>query len=131
IDPHEGLESVSCPTTSFCVAVDESGYVLTYNGSSWSSPDEIDPGTGQTLTSVSCPTASFCVAVDMMGNVLTYNGSSWSSPESIGADIWLYSVSCPAASSCVAVGFDGDVFTYSSIGTLTQGTPTSASVADG
>jgi hypothetical protein len=29
------------------------------------------------------------------------------------------------------VGFDGDVFTYSAIVTLTQGTPTSASVADG
>jgi hypothetical protein len=170
IDTNHWLSSVSCPTTSFCEAVDLNGNVLTYNGSSWSSPAEIDPGTGQTLTSVSCPTTSFCAAVDLMGNVLTYQGSSWSSPESVDAGNWLESVSCPTASFCVAVDNNGnvltyqgsswsspeslgagnwlssvscptasfcvavdsyDAFTYSATVTLTQGTPTSASVADG
>jgi len=37
-----GLNSVSCPTASFCITVDRMGDFLTYNGSSWSSPDEID-----------------------------------------------------------------------------------------
>ena len=75
-----GLNSVSCPTASFCITVDRMGDFLTYNGSSWSSPDEIDQNG---LYSVSCPTASFCAAVDGKGNALTYKGSSWSSPDSI------------------------------------------------
>jgi hypothetical protein len=41
--------------------VDGSGNAITYNGSSWSKPDSIDP---TPLFSVSCPTASFCIAVD-------------------------------------------------------------------
>ncbi|MDA8069033.1 MAG: hypothetical protein M0T77_10560 [Actinomycetota bacterium] len=53
IDPSGGsLESVSCPTQSFCAAADDLGNVLTYNGSGWSSPTEIDPH-GATV-SVSC-----------------------------------------------------------------------------
>ena len=39
-------DSVSCPTASFCAAVDGSGNALTYNGSSWSSPDSIDANKG-------------------------------------------------------------------------------------
>ena len=53
IDPLRGQPtSVSCPTATFCVAVDQSGYALTYNGTSWSSPEEIDPG--NILESVFC-----------------------------------------------------------------------------
>ena len=112
IDPSQGyLSSISCPTATFCVAVDFHGNVLTYNGSSWSSPDSIDPGTN--LMSVSCPTASFCAAVDFAGHVLTYNDSSWSSPKLIDWDTPLESVSCPSASFCAAVDNTGPhVLTY-------------------
>ncbi len=54
---------------------------FTYDGTSWSSRDEVDPN-GGALNSVSCPTASVCAAVDYDGNALTYCGSSWSSPDS-------------------------------------------------
>jgi hypothetical protein len=54
--------SISCPTTSFCVAVDFDGDALTYNSGRWSSPDEIDPGVP--LESVSCSTPVSCIAVD-------------------------------------------------------------------
>ena len=44
-DPDGGvLSSVSCPTASFCAAADSSGNAFIYDGSSWSSPDSIDPG---------------------------------------------------------------------------------------
>ena len=86
--------------------------VLTYNGSSWSSPVSIDPSGGG-LSSLSCPTASFCVAADVSGNVLTYNGSSWSSPDSINFGYAvLTSVSCPTANFCAAMDGRGDIFTY-------------------
>ena len=97
---------VSCPSASFCAAVDYEGNALTFNGSSWSAPAKID-GTAYGLTSVSCPSSSFCVAVDHGGNALTFNGSSWSAPRSIDATgNVLTSVSCPSASFCVAVDLD-------------------------
>jgi hypothetical protein len=83
------LASVSCPSSSFCVAVDYSGNALTFNGSSWSAPASIDPAG---LLSVSCTTASFCVAVG--DNALTFNGSSWSAPASIDGVNSLVAVSC-------------------------------------
>jgi hypothetical protein len=76
------LESVSCPSPSFCAAVDArfiapgeyQGYVLTFNGSSWSTPEKIDNFNG--LRSVSCASSSFCAAVDGSGDALTFNGLS-------------------------------------------------------
>jgi hypothetical protein len=61
--------------------VDLQGDALTYDGRSWSTPDNI--ADGGDLTSVSCATAKFCAAVDDDGNVLTYDGHRWSSPDSI------------------------------------------------
>jgi hypothetical protein len=52
------------------VAVDQQGNALTWNGSTWSAPLDIDPGFS--LTSVSCTSSTFCVAVDDDGNAPTY-----------------------------------------------------------
>jgi len=128
-DAGDSPSSVSCPSASFCAAVDYEGNALTYNGSSWSSPDEIDPSAGS-VVSVSCPTASFCAAVDDAGNIFTYNGSSWSSPDPNPGHDSLLSVSCSAVGFCAAV-VGPYVFTYQAVVTLTQASPTSASVADG
>ncbi len=121
IDPDGGiatLTSVSCPSASFCMAVDQAGRALTWNGSSWLSLRIIDPNGG--LSSVSCPSATSCVAVDTSGDALTWNGNSWSSPQSIdpfspstgtGGD--LTSVSCPTALFCAAVdASDGSLFLW-------------------
>jgi hypothetical protein len=105
-DPIEiagALDSVSCPSTSFCMAVDTSGYAFTYNGSAWSAPVNIF---SDELFSVSCPSASFCVAVGH-GKALTYNGTSWSAPVTIdtsGGEGDFESVSCLSSSFCAAVG---------------------------
>lgn len=101
IDAGSDLGSVSCPSSSFCVAVDEAGKAVTYNASTWSAPATIDAG--HELSSVSCPSASFCVAVDRQGYALTFNGSSWSAPSRIEASAGLASVSCPSSSFCMAV----------------------------
>ena len=58
-----GINGVSCPTTSFCVAVDSAGNVLT-------SANPTGPATGWTVSNlsgkgiygVSCPTTGLCVA---------------------------------------------------------------------
>jgi hypothetical protein len=63
IDPNGGgLRSISCPSASFCAAVDFKGNALTYGVGTWSSLDIVDPGTP--LESVSCSSATSCIAVD-------------------------------------------------------------------
>jgi hypothetical protein len=109
IDGTNPLVAVSCPSASFCSAVDNNGSALTYNGSSWSAPSDIDFTTY--LTSVSCASASFCAAVDYYGSALSYNGSFWSAP--IRIVLAFASVSCPSASFCAAVDYNGNALTYS------------------
>ena len=63
-------DSATCVSPSFCMAVDEEGDALIYNGQTWSGPAKVDPSN---FTDVSCPTTSFCVGVDLDGNALTYS----------------------------------------------------------
>lgn len=118
----QGLGSVSCPTTSFCVALDPAGYVVTSTdpgggASAWSSgPSRINAAAG--LFGVSCPSSSLCVAVgggsnepyvatsiDPVGGSVTWNASALSGGDQLSA------VSCPSVSLCVAVGYGGTVAT--------------------
>ena len=78
IDGSLGLNSVSCPSSSFCMAVDFSGNALAYNGSVWTAPALV--GGTHSLGSVSCPSSSFCAALDFTGLAITYDGSSWAAP---------------------------------------------------
>jgi hypothetical protein len=123
IDPSTYLDSVSCPSASFCVAADGHGNALTYNLSKRSKPVRIDPN-GEGIQSVSCSSASFCVAVGFVdnaitrhivnGNALIYNGFTWSSPMMIALPdrFGLSSVSCASSSFCVAVAGNDNVVAY-------------------
>ena len=70
---------VGCASLTFCVAVDQTGNALSFNGSSWTAPLSVDGGNH--LTSVSCPSASFCLAVDAPGNQVQFDGSSMEPPD--------------------------------------------------
>jgi hypothetical protein len=111
------LWAVSCPSDSFCVAVDGTGDVVlstdpTGGGSAWSVVN-VDGGTK--LTSVSCASESLCVAVDAAGNALS------STDPLGGAGAWnvvpadpghaFTSVSCTPAGLCVAVDNAGHAVT--------------------
>ncbi len=109
IDTFNLMNSVSCSSASFCVAVDYQGGAVTYNGASWSSATDIDGSND--LTSVSCPSATFCGAVDYEGKALTYDGTHWSSPATADPGNELNSVSCPTATFCAAVDNDGNTLT--------------------
>lgn len=119
------LNSVSCPTTSLCVAVDESGHVLTSTdpaggAGAWSAPVSIDPG--NTLDQVSCPSTSLCVAVDDDGNALvstdpTGGSSAWkvtkidpNAEQPLGGNSAAV-VACPTVSFCVVVDTYNDIIT--------------------
>ena len=109
VDPAFHATSVSCPSASFCAAVDQAGDVAMYNGSTWSTPANID---ANKLNSVSCPSTSFCVAVSNSGDAIKYNGSTWGTPASIDGFNLINSVSCVSSSFCVAVDFHGNALTY-------------------
>lgn len=78
VDPGGGLDSIACPTTTFCLAADESGSVVTWNGTTWSARQPVlpsateYPGMG---TFVSCPNAQFCMIMNGDGDYATYSGS--------------------------------------------------------
>ena len=64
---------MTCVSTTFCVAVGASGYVTTYNGTSWSTATDVD--STRSLDSVSCTSSTFCEAVDTSGYATKYTGS--------------------------------------------------------
>jgi hypothetical protein len=111
------IADVSCPSSTFCVAVSAVGDASTFNGRSWSSPNPIDSesvttGNGSGLTAVSCSSSTFCVAVDGSGDAVIFDGTRWSAPEPIDPSLGLTSVSCSAANFCVALDDIGDALTY-------------------
>jgi subtilisin family serine protease len=116
----EAMLSVSCASSSFCMAVGRVAgkpFAERWNGSEWSilaAPNPVGAA-GANLAGVSCPTTSACMAVgfqEISGTRKTlterWNGSGWSvlSSPNPAKEGWpeLRSVSCLSASSCIAVG---------------------------
>ena len=121
IDRNEIVRSVSCASPSFCVAVDDTGHEMTYDGASWSAPREVDAagaGLGPSAgIHISCPTSSFCEVFDNGGYALSYKGSTWSAPVRIdgtpgGNDGKWVSLSCASASFCLETDSSGYSFAY-------------------
>ncbi|HEY5245601.1 MAG TPA: hypothetical protein VIJ60_08020, partial [Acidimicrobiales bacterium] len=112
------LTDVSCPTTTFCAAVDTGGNVVTYAGGRWAAPINVDPASTGGFTSVSCSTTTFCMAVSGSDRAYSlYDGSSWSPPAQPPAAAEIpsdfVSVSCPTTTFCATVdGTSGTVAIY-------------------
>ncbi|MFZ2055830.1 MAG: hypothetical protein WAV54_00270, partial [Acidimicrobiales bacterium] len=132
---------------------------LTESSGTWTDPEAPLPagaGTDPDVVpnSVSCPSAGDCAAVGYytdssgyhQGLLLTESSGTWTATEAplpAGAgtppDVSLSSVSCASAGNCAAVGWYADSSSYqqgllvteAEAGTLTQGSPTSATVANG
>jgi hypothetical protein len=110
------LNGVSCISSSFCVAVDSTGQVLTSTTPSeplpWP-PTHVDGN--NSLLAVSCHSTAFCVAVDDAGNVLTsveptVKPPTWTS-RNVDLSGPISGVSCPSSALCVAVDHGGGVLT--------------------
>jgi hypothetical protein len=113
--------AVSCPTSTWCEAVTDTGYAYAYRNGSWSGADDIYPAanavhirypTADTINGVSCANPRFCAAVTAKGAALTWDGTRWSAPAAIGlpaiqdAPAFMYSLatiglSCPSATFCL------------------------------
>ena len=118
VDGAANLSQVSCPSTSFCMAVDRSGNAVAEVQGSWGAPDNIDT---YALEGVSCASSTFCMAVDSAGYWLTYNGSGWLKHSVYDSYQQPTAVSCVTNSFCVALDSGGRAYFYSS-GTWTHNT---------
>jgi hypothetical protein len=116
----EEFLSVSCASTSFCMAVGNTGdgtaplLIERWDGNGWTAqtpalPTDYQPSM---LTGVSCASTSFCMAVGQDANANTaaerWDGTSWSLlpvPSPAGAaSAALGAISCADADTCVAIG---------------------------
>jgi hypothetical protein len=97
------LSSVSCTSTSFCMAVDDAGEFLTFDGTSWTTPAFIAAEARDGQYEVSCASATMCVAI---GNAYayTYDGTTWTQVSSLDDPDDLTKVSCTETSVCVVAG---------------------------
>jgi hypothetical protein len=117
VDGSTPLNAVACPSTSQCVAVDDSGNVLTsVDPTGGSAAWQVANVDGQTpLGAVGCASSSLCVAVDDNGDVIS------STDPTGGAGAWrvaqvdpgntLNGVACPSPTVCVAVDDGGNIVT--------------------
>lgn len=112
VDLGPRVVDVSCPSTSFCLAID-AGSSLVYHPSGWSHRKSVG---GSTLRAVSCVSRVYCVAINDAYPkrwAYTYDGSSWSPTADLGQANDITDVTCATESACVAVGdrfafnFDG------------------------
>lgn len=104
------LVSVSCPSSSFCAAVDDVGDAVLLQGGRWGAPNDID-GTA-TLSSVSCASSTFCVAAGLNGSGFVYASGSWTSTGNLDNGNSLEAVSCPSNTFCLVGDSAGNVMTY-------------------
>lgn len=109
------LDSISCPSASFCAATDVGGHILTStNPTGGAGAWKTVPIAGSSaLSTISCASRRLCVAGDQ-------NGVLWTSTDPTGGpEAWTanrvdahrtyLSVACASVSLCVAVDFDGGI----------------------
>ena len=123
------LGNVSCPSTTFCVFLDDHGNAVSSTtplagATGWTVTNihvSVGPNSsGPWLTGLSCPSISLCVAVDNDGNVITSadptgGPSKWRTSR-VDGDMYLTGVSCPSTTLCVAVDTFGNVVTSTNPG---------------
>ena len=86
IDGHNRIDSVSCASSSLCMAIDDNNKVFKYASGTWDAGKQLSTGThsfNMSFVNVSCASSSFCVALANTSDGELYyrwNGSAWSSP---------------------------------------------------
>jgi hypothetical protein len=117
-----GLTGVSCPSSSFCAAVDtrgdiwisldpEDGSMATWTSKQIDTEDQFH----NSLNGIACTSRTFCLVTDAFGNVLDSTnpdagtGSTWESQSVDQTGYVLFRVSCVSISLCVAADNGGNV----------------------
>jgi hypothetical protein len=123
----DGFDAISCPSASFCMAIDDVGHAYKFNGSGWSLTTTLGSiSSSNPSLQLSCAASSFCLAAlpgsGSNENYYEWGGGSWGSAqvlESTGAVAT--GLSCTASNFCVATDshdvasrFNGTAWTHPS-----------------
>jgi len=96
------LKQVSCPTASFCAAIDAEGNAVVERNGKWARPKPLSPA--HRLVGVSCPTSTFCIATDARNGWFRWSGRHWSKrhllPIAVRPGEWSL-VSCASTAHCL------------------------------
>ena len=103
------ITQLSCPTTKFCMAIDNTGAIFTKNGTTWKAATKV-PADGPAV--LDCASATYCVGAALVGLTLEsyrWSGGIWSTITVSDHGEYPEQMSCPQVGSCVLVEDDGTV----------------------
>ena len=106
------LIASSCPSTQFCVVLDDAGNAYDFAGY-WSGAQPLglgSPPAGKAY--VSCAGQGFCLATTGNPQTAMWNGSSWGPPQNVGAPARLQALACATPNFCTSVDGEGDAFRF-------------------
>ncbi|MCL4434860.1 MAG: IPT/TIG domain-containing protein [Actinobacteria bacterium] len=120
--PAPDLNSISCVSATFCMAVgvgssEDGSFATIWNGSTWTSTSAAVNLTLPTDTSisglyaVSCVSATFCMALAPSLPPLLWNGTAWTET-STTSSMGVNDLSCVSATFCMAVGYNTSDYGY-------------------
>jgi hypothetical protein len=139
------LASISCPTTTMCMAVGQQGatpitaLAARWDGQSWTTSPLAapDPKTySASLTGVSCASATSCLATGTMSTdtrsvfAEAWAGQGWTLTDLPGAVTRIDAVSCPGPASCTAIGQGGQIPSIGPMGLHWNGSSWSVETID-
>lgn len=115
-----GLDSVTCPTASYCLATTENGYdYYTLTDGTWSGPQS-----GIAGYVASCWAAGSCGALGSDGDAYVLTSGNWAyHPTGLRPGGFTTAVSCPTATFCAAADQTGSVAIYNGSGWKVQTPP--------
>ena len=110
IDQTGAVTAIACPSSSACIAVDNSDNEVAFDPSNPGTPAVTSlEQSGLGLIAVACPSTSDCITADAGGTEFTFNPSSPGTPTGVPTgDTGLTGFSCLSASFCVAIDATGE-----------------------
>jgi len=102
------FNSISCPTTTFCLAVTFGGSAEYYVGGHWRGHSKVTSTNSEGLNTVSCASPTFCLAGSTTDEAYVFDGHSWrgvGSPQPSAAESQsgeILAVSCVKTRVCYA-----------------------------
>lgn len=109
VDVGGHLEALSCPALTFCMAIDNGGNALRFNGTAWSARVHVAPPDSYV---VSCTSSAFCMVVNDDGDAFTVIDGRWSQASDVDHNAYPTGVSCATPQFCVLVDGGGDAAVY-------------------
>ena len=115
--PASGVDALSCPSASFCIAAENGSgrfrYATSPASATWTLKEMTGSEAATAMKGVHCLTSSFCAMVDNKGNVYVANSAekvqsaSWTKTNVDGTTA-LNGIACMSTSLCVAVDTAGN-----------------------